>query len=178
MSGVGQVHHEGWLSVLTPAGNPSPAGASRHPNAPCSELRFRSVTPDTYPSFWPLTEARTGRAPHHDLQRAHRALDRRTDLAPRPVAREAGADGRQEGVRPRPVWGLHRPRPRRRPTRRLVPDARCQDDGRELHDDRGAVGRRAAASDAAGIHRRRRAPLRQLHTRTDHPPWLASGEGE
>ena len=44
-----------------------------------------------------------------------------------------------------------------------------QVDGREVHDDRGAVAaRRRAASDAAGLHRPRCAAMRLLHARPDH----------
>ena len=51
-------------------------------------------------------------------------------------------------------------------------------EGHEVDHDRGARRRRRAASDAAGVHRARRVPVRLLHARADHVRGQADRGGQ
>ena len=82
-------------------------------------------------------------------------------------ASTCGLTGNKKGLRSRPVRRLHGAC--RRQARAVVPDA-CRDGRRPRghhHRGFGQTGRRFA-SDAAGLHRSRRFPVRLLHARADH----------
>ncbi len=121
-----------------------------------------------------------GRACAHDDRServaAHRAparqRRRRASCASKPrvtlldALRETLAlDRHQERLRPRPVRRLHRAG--RRPSHQLLPDARGDARGQRDHDHRRPRHARSAASDAGGVHRPRRLPVRLLHAGPD-----------
>ena len=72
----------------------------------------------------------------------------------------------QEGLRSRPVRRLHGAD--RRPPRAVVPDAGAGRAGSRHHHHRGHGTQWRTASDAAGLHRSGRLPVRLLHARADH----------
>ena len=76
------------------------------------------------------------------------------------------ADRHQEGLRSRPMRRLHGAR--QRPAREFLPEPRADARRRRDHDHRRPRHAGRAASDAGGVRRVRRLPVRLLHVRPDH----------
>ena len=108
-----------------------------------------------------------GRCHAEGQRQGSRAVDRCAHRAARRLARTSRSHRQQEGLRSRPVRRLHGAG--RRPPGAVVPDP----GGRRrwastITTIEGLAQRRQAASDAAGLHRPGRVPVRLLHAGPDH----------
>ncbi len=88
-----------------------------------------------------------------------------THHSARRSARSHRAHGVEEGLRPRPMWRLHRAR--RRQARALLSHARRGRSQARDHDRRHRL-RNQAAPPAGGVYPARRLSMRLLHARADH----------
>src|SRR3954470_23599007 len=177
-----EVLRKRWVALLAMGGSSQSGG----PTVPCTPPCFVGQYPHSPsvcrpPSTWVSAPSRPGdasglpRPPVGDGAghgRRDRAARRRRGTPPHrghpdhPAGRAAGTAGQhqpEEGLRPRSVRCLHRAARRSAPAELPGPGGRPRRRGGD-HRRRAGAGRRTAPG-PAGVHRRRRLPVRLLHAR-------------